>query len=97
MYTEFNYKKSLLLRYLKQYLLKKDLRMKNVLKNIVNRLENNQPITMKQYNSVIKFIEREKEFKSSNRTEILTFFEPLIEPTQRKVFTNGNDLTEHFV
>ena len=95
MYTEFNYKKSLLLRYLKQYLLKKDLRMKNVLFNIVKRLENNKPITLKQYNSVIKFIEREKEFHKSNRTEILTFFESLIEPSQRKVLTNGNDLTEH--
>ena len=94
MYTEFNYKKSLLLRYLKQYLLKKDLYMKNVLKNIINRLENNQPITINQYNSVIKFIEREKPFKGLNRNQIYRFFEPLIQIKDRKVVTDGSNLSE---
>jgi len=68
--------------------------MKFVIRNIKNRIENDQPITLKQLNSVIKFIEREEEFRSSNRDQIIEFFEPIIE---RKVITYGNDLTEHFI
>ena len=51
-------KQQILIRYLNQYLLKKDLRMKNVVRNIVYRIERNQNISIKQYNSIIKFIER---------------------------------------
>lgn len=68
--------------------------MKFVIRNIKNRIENDQPITLKQLNSVMKFIEREEEFRSSNRDQIIEFFEPIIE---RKVITYGNDLTEHFI
>ena len=93
MYKDKTYPKTLLLRYLNQYLSKKNLRMKFVLKNIKNRIENNKPITIKQLNSVIKFIEREEEFKSSSRNQTIEFFEPIIE---REVITYGNDLTPHF-
>lgn len=97
MYTELKYKRSLLLRYLNTYLLKRDLKMKNVLFNIKKRIENDQQISVKQYNSIIKFIEREREFSKSNRNEIFQFFEPLIENYNGKVNQYGNDLTEHFV
>ena len=94
MYKDKSYPKTLLLRYLNQYLSKRNLRMKFVIRNIKNRIENDQPITLKQLNSVIKFIAREAEFRSSNRDQIIAFFEPIIE---RKVNTYGNDLTEHFI
>ena len=68
--------------------------MKPIVQNIKNRVENNQPITTNQFNSLIKFIEREPEFKTSNRNQIFKFFEPLIE---RKVIQYGNDLSEHLV
>ena len=70
MYPNHNYKRGLLIRYLNQYLLKKDLRMKNVLINIKQRIETNKPITIRQFNSLMKFIEREKEFINSDRDEI---------------------------
>ena len=94
MYKDKTYPKTLLLRYLNQYLSKKNLRMRWVLKSIKNRIEKDQPITSNQFNSVIKFIEREKEFVTKNRNQIIEFFEPIIE---RKVITYGNDLTEHFI
>ena len=94
MYKPNNTQEVILLKYLNQYLSKKNLRMRYVIKSIKDRIENNQPITIKQFNSVIKFIEREPEFKSSNRNQILEFFEPLIE---RKVIQYGNDLSEHLV
>ena len=92
----YKHKQKLMIRYLNIYLSKKDLRMKNVLWNIKKRILNNRQISMKQYLSVIKFIEREREFKNSNREEIYRFFEPLIELKDRKQ-TNGNTLTEFFV
>ena len=95
MYPNHNYKRGLLIRYLNQYLLKKDLRMKNVLINIKQRIETNRPITIRQFNSLIKFIEREKEFINSDRDEIQQFFEPLIEPTKKRINPyEHNDLTQ---
>ena len=95
MYPNHNYKRRLLIRYLNQYLLKKDLRMKNVLINIKQRIETNRPITIRQFNSLIKFIEREKEFINSDRDEIQQFFEPLIEPIKKRINPyEHNDLTQ---
>jgi len=95
MYPNHNYKRGLLIRYLNQYLLKKDLRMKNVLINIKQRIETNRPITIRQFNSLIKFIEREKEFINSDRYEIQQFFEPLIEPIKKRINPyEHNDLTQ---
>ena len=94
MYTNNNNQKTLLLRYLNQYLSKKNLRMRYVIKSIKDRIEKDQPITSKQFNSVIKFLEREKEFKTKNRNQIHQFFEPLIE---QRIVKYGNDLSEHFV
>ena len=95
MYPNHNHKRGLLIRYLNQYLLKKDLRMKNVLINIKQRIETNRPITIRQFNSLIKFIEREKEFINSDRDEIQQFFEPLIEPIKKRINPyEHNDLTQ---
>ena len=47
-------------------------------------------ISNKQYLSIIKFIEREREFRSSNRDQIYLYFSPLIE----KEKPNGNTLSE---
>ena len=95
MYPNHNYKRGLLIRYLNQYLLKKDLRMKNVLINIKQRIETNRPITIRQFNSLIKFIEREKEFINSDTDEIQQFFEPLIEPIKKRINPyEHNDLTQ---
>ena len=97
MYNTQNYEQIMLLRYLNQYLSKRDLKMKNVLFNIKKRVQEDQPISMKQYNSIIKFIEREKEFVSSSRQEIFQYFEPLIDTYKGEVKHHGNDLTAHFV
>ena len=94
MYNNRNYQQTILLKYLNQYLSKNNLKMRYIVQNIKNRVEKNQPITMKQFKSLIKFIEREPEFRTSSKDEIFKFFEPLIE---RKVIQYGNDLSEHFV
>jgi hypothetical protein len=88
--------KKILIRYLNNYLSKKDLKMKNVLRNIKERIVKDQPITIRQYQSIIKFIEREDEFRGCNRQQIYQFFEPIIQINERKVVQYGNTLTEHF-
>ena len=70
--------------------------MKNVLRNIKDRIVKDQPITIRQYQSIIKFIEREDEFRGCNRQQIYQFFEPIIQTNERKVVQYGNTLTEHF-
>lgn len=96
MENQIKHKQKLLLRYLNYYLSKKDLRMKSVVWNIKKRILNNKRISPKQYHSIIRFIEREKEFKRSNRDEIYRFFEPLIETHKIRNNQYGNTLTEFF-
>ena len=97
MYKNRSYQQTLMLNYLNKYLSKQVLKMKFVMKNIKHRIETNQPITIGQFNSIIKFIERETEFETFDRTEIFSFFEPIIEKHKQKVTQNGNDLSEFFI
>ena len=74
----YEHKKSQLLKYLQFYLSKK-LRMEMIIRNIINRLKQNRKLTINQWNSIIKFIEREDYFISMSREQILDYFSCLIE------------------
>ena len=89
MTTEFQNKKLQLLNYLQFYLSKK-LRMNSVFIGIINKLKNNHKISMKQYNSIIKFIEKEPKFINRDRTYILNYFEPLIHKVERESYEPNN-------
>ena len=89
MTLEYQNKKLQLLNYLQLYLSKK-LRMNNVFVGIINKLKNNHKITMKQYNSIIKFIEKEPIFINKDRTFILNYFEPLIHKVERESYEPNN-------
>ena len=89
MTLEYQNKKLQLLNYLQLYLSKK-LRMNNVFVGIINKLKNNHKITMKQYNSIIKFIEKEPIFINKDRTFILNYFEPLIHKVERESYESNN-------
>ena len=71
-------KKQQLLHYIHLYLSKK-LRMEIVLVGIKNKLYSNQKISIKQFNSIIKFLEREPLFRNWNRNQIFIYFKSLIE------------------
>ena len=87
------YKKLLLIRYLNSYLSRYKLNMRWVMNNILIRLKRNETITLNQFNSIIKFIEREKEFVSLNRGQIVKYFDELIgnEQLDKKENTYDND------
>ena len=77
MTPDYQSKKLQLLNYLQLYLSKK-LRMNIVFIGIINKLKNNHKISIKQYNSIIKFIEKEPKFINRDRDYILNYFSPLI-------------------
>ena len=89
-----DYKRQQLLRYLQFYLSKK-LNMEMVLINIVNRLKDEKPITLNQFNSIIKFLEREPPFISMNREGIRSYFDHLItQPLIKEKSIGTNTLCE---
>jgi len=72
-------KRNLLINYLNMYLSKRTLKMKPVMKEIKRRIEKDTLITRKQFNSIIKFLEREPKLLGlGSRTNIYQFFSPFI-------------------
>ena len=73
--------------------------MKPVMMNIKKRLENDQYITLKQFNSIIKWIERDVRMK---RDDLLSHFSPVIlelqppppEPNTLEKFMIGEPIYE---
>lgn len=95
MYQTTEHKGIILITYLNKYLTKRNLLMKDVIKGIIERIEANQSITPRQFNSIIKFIERESEFVTLNRSEIFNFFKPLmISNKARTSAYEPNDITQ---
>ena len=84
MYQLYTQRKEELLNYLQLYLSKK-FRMNIVFEGIKKRLINNCYISEKQFNSIIKFIEREPKFKQTNRKQIKHYFRYLISSKNKKV------------
>lgn len=76
--TDKEYRKQILLRFIRSYLSKRDIRMKDLLKNLENSLVTKGKITRKQLESILKFIERERPFKNKHRDEIIEYFGHLI-------------------
>jgi hypothetical protein len=71
-------KKTVLINFLNTYLRKPYLNMKPVLRSMKERLKNDIPITERQFQSIIKFLEREPNFVGFGRSGIRKFFDPII-------------------
>lgn len=67
-----------LIHYLDIYLKKPSLRMKPVIRMIKKKINSKDYITERQFNSVIKFIEREPKFRGLERDQIIYYFSPII-------------------
>ena len=94
-----NYLKDQLIKYIKLYLKKKNLHMKHIMISIQNRLIKNEPITINQIKSVVKFLERETEFSHMNRSQIINHFKPLTSTIYNpKINSNRSiDLQQFFI
>ena len=85
MTSEYQFKKIQLINYLKLYLSKK-LNMNIIFIIIFNKLKNNHKITLNQYNSIIKFIEREPKLINRDRDYIFNYFSPLIHNIEKESY-----------
>lgn len=85
MTSEYQFKKLQLINYLKFYLSKK-LNMNIIFIIIINKLKNNHKITLNQYNSIIKFIEREPKLINRDRDYIFNYFSPLIHNIEKESY-----------
>ena len=82
----------MLLYFLNSYLSKKDLKMKDFMRNVKRLLINKRQISMKQFMALIKFIEREKQFRDVDRSKIINYFSPLIKGYQKNDDGDPNTL-----
>ena len=73
-----------LIKYLNKYL-KKDFAMEFVFVSIRKTLKNQEQITDKQFESIIKFIERERPFRGQSRNRIYDYFSPVIRKTKDRI------------
>ena len=77
-----------LIKYLNKYL-KKDFKMNPIFKNLKRTLSDEEEITEKQFDAIIKFVEREKEWRGEPRGKIYKYFSPVISKSQDKLQTTS--------
>ena len=80
-----------LIKYLNKYL-KKNFNMELVFHTIKKTLKKKEEITEKQFESIIKFIERELPFRGESRNRIYNYFSPVI--TTKRDRSSGNSLEQ---
>ena len=83
-----------LTKYLNNYI-KKDLRMKMIFIQIKKNLNNEKSISMNQFDSLIKFLERERPFLTYTRPKIYDYFSPII--NEKIKYEVGGTLEEFLV
>lgn len=87
-----------LIFYLSYYVKKPNLRMKMVIKSILKKLKNDKPISLKQFLSVIKFLERENEFRHLNQQQLIELFTPIIyNKTKEITYDEQTNLEPFFI
>jgi hypothetical protein len=88
------YKRRLLIRFINIYLSKPNLKMKDLMKNLIISLNTKGRITPNQFNAIYKFIQRERPFKTWSEQEILNYFSPLIVGKQKESSYDTNTFFE---
>ena len=79
--------RSKLLKYVIHYHNKPHINMYWVTNSIIKRLRNGEQISEKQFNTLIRWLEREKEFSKLDRSTLKQYFSPIIYNT--KHYTKG--------
>ena len=94
-YTNQQLRNSLIF-YLSLYVQKPNLRMKFVIISILSKLKNNKPISHKQFLSVIKFLEREKEYRHLNQQQLIQLYTPIIYNKDKEIIYEQRSTLEPF-
>jgi hypothetical protein len=80
-----------LIKYINRYI-KKDFYMNQVFVESKQSLKNAESISIEQFDFLIKFIEKEKSFRKSNRNQIRNYFLPVI--STEEIITSNNSLEQ---
>ena len=96
MTTDIELLRFTLIRHLSKYLLKEDLRIRHIFQIMKNQLERKEQISIKMFNSVLSFIEREYQFKNHSRKELRKLFSPIIDKTPKKSEIQSTSTLEQF-
>jgi hypothetical protein len=83
-------------QYLSIYIKKNDLLMKPVMLSIQDQLLSSKKITIGQFTSIIRFLEREQQFKNFNKEYLTNYFSPLISGLQPTNTSTTNTLEQFF-
>ena len=94
-YTNQQLRNSLIF-YLSLYVQKPNLRMKMVIRSILKKLKNDKPISHKQFLSVIKFLEREKEYQHLNQQQLIQLYTPIIYNKDKEIIYEQRSTLEPF-
>lgn len=90
---EKEFRRRVLLKHINNYINKRKIQMKGLLTNLKVQLESGGKITINQLNSIIPFLQNEKQFKEMNRNQIVTYFNPIIKSTYKEfVNVSSNQL-----
>ena len=84
---EKEFRRRVLLKHINNYIKKRKIQMKGLLTNLKVQLESGGKITINQLNSIIPFLQNEKEFMEMDRNQIVTYFNPIIK-SNYKEFVN---------
>ena len=94
-YTNQQLRNSLIF-YLSLYVQKPNLKMKMVIRSILKKLKNDKPISHKQFLSVIKFLEREKEYRHLNQQQLIQLYTPIIYNKDKEIIYEQRSTLEPF-
>ena len=86
--SQIELRRKVLLLHINNYLSKGKIQMKGLLGNLKFSLEGNGKITVRQLESIIPFLNKEKQFKGWNNDQIIHYFHPLLR-NRKKETVNG--------
>ena len=75
---EKEYRKRILIGFIDHYLNKRNIKMKDLLTNLKAALNTKGKISIKQFDAIMRFLERERLMKNKSKDEIRDYFSPFL-------------------
>lgn len=79
---DYQFLKDYLLYYLQTYLSRRHIVMKDFMTNIKAEIENDRPISLKQFKVLLKYLMKEKQFENATKRQVTRVFQPFIRPNK---------------
>ena len=76
---DYQFLKDYLLYYLQTYLSRRHIVMKDFMTNIKAEIENDRPISLKQFKVLLKYLMKEKQFENATKRQVTRVFKRLFQ------------------